>query len=187
MPPTAIDPKVALVVIDLQRGIATGNREPVPVEVVIARAVALADAFRARKLPVVLVNVDGAPSGRTEARRTGFDPPPEFVEIVPELGPKIGDLLITKRTWGAFQGTTLDADLRDLGVTQIVLAGVSTSAGVESTARAAHERGYNVTLAIDAMTDSDGEEHLNSVGRIFPRLGETGTTDEILELLEQTR
>jgi nicotinamidase-related amidase len=94
------------------------------------------------------------------------------------------DHLITKGTWGAFYGTQLDALLRSLAVTEIVLAGVSTSAGVESTARAAHEHGYNVALAIDAMTDRDADAHRNSVDRIFPRLGETATTAQILEMLE---
>ena len=58
--------------------------------------------------------------------------------------------------------------------------------GVESTARAAHEHGYHVTLATDAMADMSAETHRNSVERIFPRLGETGTTDEILALLDTT-
>ena len=72
-------------------------------------------------------------------------------------------------------------------MTQIVLAGVSTSAGVESTARSAHEHGYHVALATDAMTDTNAETHRNSVERIFPRLGETATTAEVLELLDKTR
>ena len=92
---------------------------------------------------------------------------------------------MTKRTWGAFHGTTLDEQLRARGVTQVVVTGVSTSAGVESTARSAHEHGYHVVLATDAMTDTSGDAHANSVERIFPRLGETGTTDEILEVLDE--
>ena len=77
------------------------------------------------------------------------------------------------------------ARLRTLGVTQLVLAGVATSVGVESTARHAFELGFNVTLAIDAMTDLDADAHANSVTRIFPKLGETGTTQAIIDLLEQ--
>jgi nicotinamidase-related amidase len=76
--------------------------------------------------------------------------------------------------------------LASLGVTQIVLAGVATSAGVESTARSAHERGYNVVLATDAMTDMNSDAHQNSIERIFPRIGETATTPDILEMLEKT-
>ena len=69
----------------------------------------------------------------------------------------------------------------------MVIVGIATSAGVESTARQAHEHGFNVTLAVDAMTDMNPDAHINSVSRIFPRLGETGTTGEILTLLESTR
>jgi nicotinamidase-related amidase len=87
---------------------------------------------------------------------------------------------------GAFHGTTLDAHLRDLGVTQVVVTGVATTVGVEGTARAAHEHGYHVVLATDAMTDRDADAHHNSVTRIFPRLGETATTAEILDMLEKT-
>jgi len=94
---------------------------------------------------------------------------------------------VTKRNWGAFYGTDLDLQLRRRGVTQVVLAGIATSIGVESTARAAHEHGYQVTLATDAMTDLDPEAHRNSIERIFPRLGERGTTDEVITLLARTR
>ena len=81
----------------------------------------------------------------------------------------------------------VDLQLRRRGVTQIVLTGVATRFGVESTARAAHEHGYHVTLAADAMTDRDAEGHRHSVEGIFPGLGETGTTDDVLELLSRTR
>ena len=94
------------------------------------------------------------------------------------------DHLVTKRTWGAFTNTELETHLRQSGVTQVVIAGVATSAGVESTARHAHELGFNVALAVDAMTDMSADAHHNSITRIFPRLGETGTTPEIVDLLE---
>ncbi|MEU4293730.1 isochorismatase family protein [Kribbella sp. NPDC026596] len=93
------------------------------------------------------------------------------------------DIIVTKRNWGAFHGTDLDVHLRRRGVTQVVLTGVATSIGVESTARASYEHGYHVTLAIDAMTDLAAESHQHALTRIFPRLGETGTTAEILTLL----
>jgi nicotinamidase-related amidase len=100
-----------------------------------------------------------------------------------ELAGHPDDIVVTKRNWGAFHGTDLDVQLRRRGITQIALGGIATSMGVESTARAAHEHGYHVTLAVDAMADMSPEAHENSVVRIFPRLGETGTTDEILALL----
>jgi len=183
---STLDPKPALVVIDLQKGILA---LPVvhPVDEIVQRAASLAAAFRRHHLPVVLVNVTGGAPGRTEASRPAVTPPPDWADLVEELDAQPDDHLITKQRWGAFHDTALDARLRDLGVTQIVLTGVATSAGVESTARSAHEHGYHVVLATDAMTDRDADAHRNSIERIFPRLGETATTAEILEMLEKTR
>ncbi|MGW3288542.1 hydrolase [Streptomyces sp. NPDC001002] len=189
---TALDPRTALVVIDLQAGIVGAPTQPYSGEEVVARTVALADAFRDRGLPVVLVRVsfaaDGAdaPSGRTEAAGRTGTPPEGWDLIVGELAGHAGDITVTKHNWGAFHGTDLDVQLRRRGVTQIVLTGIATSIGVESTARAAYEHGYHVTLATDAMSDLSAEAHDNSVERIFPRLGERGTTAEILELLAKT-
>ena len=177
---TTLDRRSALVVIDLQQGIA-GNPAAAPV---VAQAARLADAFRAAGLPVVLVNVTGGAPGRTERPRPTAPRAENWAELVPDLSPDAaGTLQVTKQTWGAFHGTELDALLRDAGVTQIVLAGIATSAGVESTARAAHEHGYNVTVATDACADFDPVNHEHAVTRVFPRLGETGTPDEILDLL----
>jgi nicotinamidase-related amidase len=100
--------------------------------------------------------------------------------------PRTRDHLVTKQRWGAFLGTTLDEYLRQRGVTQIVLTGIATSIGVESTARSAYDLGYNVALVVDAMTDRDAGAHGHSVEKIFPRLGETTTTDDVLQLLRKT-
>lgn len=190
MPVTTLDPKTALVVIDLQNGVAVLPGAPHPTAAVIDKTVELADAFRNRDLPVVLVRVsfaaDGADrlSGRIEqpARSAGATPPGAD-QIVDQLAGHAEDIVVTKRNWGAFHGTDLDVHLRRRGITQIVLTGVATSIGVESTARAAYEHGYHVTLATDAMTDLSADAHENSLTRIFPRLGETGTTADILALL----
>ena len=112
---------------------------------------------------------------------------PEGWDVIVDDVTGEGDIVVTKRNWGAFYGTDLDLQLRRRGVTQIVLAGIATSIGVESTARAAYEHGYHVTLATDAMADMNLQAHLNGLERIFPRLGETGTTAEIIELLAKTR
>ncbi|MEU4681418.1 hydrolase [Micromonospora sp. NPDC023737] len=189
---TALDPRTALVLIDLQRGIVAAPTAPYPAAEIVARGVQLADAFRAHGAPVVLVRVTTAPDGadaapgRTDGGPAGGSRPEGWDVLVDELGGHPGDIVVTKRNWGAFYGTDLDLQLRRRGVTQIVLGGIATSIGVESTARAAHEHGYHVTLATDAMTDLDAEGHRNSVERIFPRLGETGTTTEIIELLRRT-
>lgn len=191
MTATVLDPRTALVLIDLQRGIAGMPTVPFTADEVIARSAELAGAFRKRGLPVVLVNVgwsedlgDLAP-GRTEAPGITAALPAGFSDIVDEVDPQPADIRITKRQWGAFHGTELDLQLRRRGVTGIVLAGIATSIGVESTARAAQEHGYHVTLATDAMADRDADSHTHSTTKIFPRLGETGTTAELLALLDQ--
>jgi nicotinamidase-related amidase len=182
MPITPLDSKTALITIDLQRGIV-GLPTAHPAAEVVAKAAALARAFRRRGLPVVLVNVAGGAPGRTDAGPPKLPRSADWAELVPELDPQPDDVRVTKYTWGAFYGTPLDLQLRRRGVTQIVLCGISTSIGVETTARAAFERGYNVALAVDAMTDLSLDAHRNSVERIFPRLGEVGTTDDVLALL----
>jgi len=183
---TALDPKTALILVDLQNGIVTYPAVH-PITEVLKRAAALADAFRRHDLPVVLVNATGVAPGRTEQARPRGEIPAGWTDLVPELDRQPEDHIVTKRTWGAFTNTDLDEHLKKLGVTQVVVAGVATSIGVESTARQAHELGLNVTLAVDAMTDTNLEAHNHSIIRIFPRLGETGTTWEIIALLDSTR
>jgi nicotinamidase-related amidase len=182
---TTIDPKTALIVVDLQQGVV-GMTTAHPTAGVVANSAELARAFRSRGLPVVLVNATGGAPGRAEQQRAaGFVRPDGWADLVPELDAQPDDIYISKQTWGAFHNTALDESLRAAGVTQVVITGVATSAGVESTARAAHEHGYNVTLVTDAMTDMSAEAHDNSVALIFPRLGETGTTGEVLALLAE--
>lgn len=180
---TMLDPNTALIVVDLQKGILAGPL-PAPVAAAVERSRALAEAFRARGLPVVLVNAAGMAPGRTEQPRRMPPAVPEgFTDFVPELGQQPGDIVVTKFTWGAFATTDLEARLKGLGVTQVVVTGVATSAGVEATARQAYEAGFNVTLATDAMFDPRAEAHAYSIANVFPRLGETGTADEIVALM----
>jgi nicotinamidase-related amidase len=182
---TALDPMTALVIVDLQRGLV-GSSFAAPIDGVVERSRALADAFRARELPVVLVNVDGGAPGRTEQPRRPMDNlADDFTQIIPELDQQPNDLVVTKRTWGAFASTDLEARLKAAGVTQVVITGVATGTGVESTARQAYELGFNVTLTIDAMADTRPEAHDHAIKNVFPRLGETGLTADVLALLER--
>lgn len=128
---------------------------------------------------MVLVNVTSSPPGRTDLGRR-FSAAGEGAQVVGDLAAHQDDLRITKLQWGAFHGTALDLHLRRLGIVQVVIVGIATSLGVESTARQAHERGYHVVLPLDAMTDVDAEAHRNSVERIFPRLAETTLTAAVL-------
>ena len=179
---SVLDPNTALIVVDLQKGIMEIPTAHPKAEVV-KHAVELLEAFRHKGLPVVLVNVTGGAPGRTEQPRLARSFPEGWADLIPELNQQPGDILVTKQTPGSFSATGLEEKLKQLGVTQVVVVGVATTAGVESTARQAYEAGFNVTLAIDAMTDRSEEAHQHSVTKIFPKIGETGTTDAILELL----
>jgi nicotinamidase-related amidase len=188
MPCTALDAKTALVVIDLQKGLAKLPTVHSFADIA-ANARRLAHAFRAATLPVAWVRVAFAPD-RADALRLRTDAPPrllsndaEFFELIEEIDRQPGDLVITKRQANAFYGTELDLQLRRRGVTGIVLAGVSTSGGVDGTARAANERAYNVTFANDAMTDLDAAAHELVLTKLFPRLGEVDSTDAIVRMV----
>jgi nicotinamidase-related amidase len=192
MKPTALDPQTALVLIDLQKGI---TRLPTihPAAAVLANAARLAARFRVLRLPVVPVRVaySADEADRLRLRVASALPAgplaPDYSELENGLDQRANDILITKRQWGAFFGTDLDLQLRRRRVTGIVLAGIATSLGVESTARQAFEHGYNVTVAIDAVTDLNADAHARSLDWIFPMLGELGATDEILSLLSAIR
>ena len=182
MPLTQLDPVSALIVIDLQKGIV-GFPVAHPIAEIVGKSAQLARAFRERGLPVVLVNVSDRAPGRTDHGPFNFVFPPDWTELVPELEQQPGDYLVTKKRVGAFIGTALDEYLHERGVTQVVLTGVATSVGVEATARSAYDLGYNVTLVVDAMTDMRAESHQYSVQNVFPRIGETGTTEDVLKQL----
>jgi nicotinamidase-related amidase len=182
---TRLDPATALILIDLQHGI-TALPTVDPSDQIVARGARLADAFRAHKKLVVATRVAFSPDGgdvlktRTAANRGGTRPAPDYGEFRSEL--KLGnrDIPITKRGWNAFYGTELDLELRRRKITGIVLAGISTSIGVESAARAANERGYELTIVTDAVTDTARGAHLNSLEVIFPRIAELATTDDVI-------
>jgi nicotinamidase-related amidase len=108
-----------------------------------------------------------------------------WADLLPQLDQRPSDIVVTKRSWGAFATTDLESQLKARGVTQVVVTGVATSVGVEATARQAYEQGFHVTLAFDAMTDIREEAHEYSLKKVFPRVGETGSTEEIISLLER--
>jgi nicotinamidase-related amidase len=190
MPANQLDPRSALVVVDLQKGLSAFSFTR-PFAEVVHNAARLAESFRRAGLPVVLVRVIPPRPGegwrqQRVSQTLSIASSPEFGELMPALGPRPDDVVVTKRHWDAFYGTDLDMQLRRRGVTGIVLAGVRTCIGVEGTARAAAERAYNLTFVEDAIADFDGEAHEHSVNRIFPRLGEVDTTARVLALLTRT-
>ena len=101
----------------------------------------------------------------------------------PELNRQPNDLVILKRQWGAFFGTDLELQLRRRGLNTIILCGIATAFGVESTARDAYERGFEQVFAEDAMTSRTAESHTNAIVNIFPRIGRVRSTAEIAAAL----
>lgn len=187
---TSLDENTALILIDLQKGIVSQNFNNL-VQTVLENASKLVDAFHKIGLPVVLVNVNPAGAKWTASRKDAKPPQSQraddWLEITSEIKAGPNDIFITKHTWGAFFETALDDELKKRNVTGIVLGGISTSIGVEGTARQASERGYNLSFATDAMTDLVEESHNRSLQYIFPRIGEVGTTDMIIEKLHAHR
>lgn len=188
--PLTIDPKTtALVVIDLQKGILGRETVPHAAPDVVARAAQLAKRCRAVGATVVLVNVSfsGEEKHRLAQPVDAPNPPgkmaPGFDLLDPALGTAATDVLITKRQWGAFYGTGLDMELRRRGVTTIILCGIATNIGVESTARDAWERNYNLVFVEDAMATMNAGAHEISLKYIFPRIGRVRSTEQILAAL----
>jgi nicotinamidase-related amidase len=182
-----LDPKTtALVLIDLQKGIAGRPLAPHSGAELVKAGSELAARFRQAGATVVLVNVAWSPDFKDAPRQEVDQPvpvpaggfPKDFSELVDGLA-QPGDVRITKRQWGAFYGTELDLQLRRRGVQTIVLGGVSTNIGVESTARAAWEHGYSLILAEDATTSMSAEMHEFAFKNILPRLGRVAKSAEI--------
>lgn len=184
-----ISPNCALVLIDLQVGICSRETAPHAAADVVSRASALAKAFRARGMPVVLVTVGWAPDMADAPRQryaTAIPAPADaeaFVAIVPELEPERSDIAVRKHQWGAFHGTDLDVQLRRRDIDQIVLAGIATNMGVESTARAAWEHGYSILFAEDVTSSFSTEMHDFAFSNIFPRLGLVTESEAIIASL----
>ncbi len=182
----------ALILIDLQKGITAFSTEPYTSKQVIENAQKLTNAFHKTNALVIVVRVSSSPDGKDmlhpEADQTMArhgEMPKDWAEIVPELTPQGYDLLITKHQWGAFYGTELDLELRRRGIKTVVLGGIATNMGVESTARDAYERGYNLIFAEDAMASMTKSDHEFAITRIFPRIGKVRKTKEVITAIFQ--
>ncbi|MCL4411546.1 hydrolase [Candidatus Marsarchaeota archaeon] len=183
--------KTALVVIDIQKGIAGMARQLAPhsANEVVANVAKLVSKFREARAPVFLVHVtsiDGkdtlSPIADQKMQWQG-ERPADWADFMDEIKPVQGDIVITKRQWGAFHGTELDLQLRRRGIDTIVLCGISTNIGVETTAREAYQHGYNQVFAVDAMSATTEEEHNATLKFIFPRIGRLRTTEQIIGML----
>lgn len=181
-----LDPKTtALVLIDLQHGIVAREAAPRSSAEVVKKAAELVNAFRRGTGLIVFVHVLfnevlQLPADQSFPRGT---PSPNAMEFVPELGVQPSDVVVEKRQWGAFYGTALDQLLRRRGIKTIVIGGIATNIGVESTSREAFDRGYQMVFAEDAMTSIGAEAHEFAVKNIFPLMGRVRSVDEIVKAL----
>ena len=182
----------AVVVIDLQKGIVGFPGSPHSTPDVVANCVEIVAAARSVGAQPILVHVGRSPDGGDalqmtvdEPMRFTAPPQPDWSELIPELNRLPSDIVILKRQWGAFYGTDLDLQLRRRGLNTMILCGVATEFGVESTARDAYERGYQQVFAEDAMTGRSAESHANSIAHIFPRMGRVRRAEEIVAALKR--
>ena len=179
--------RTCLIVIDLQKGVVDFQTQPYDTKTVVSNTARLAAAFRRNKMPVFLVRVDVSPGlwpqTKADNPMTFGELPKDWTDIVPELGPEPTDVVITKRQWGAFYGTDLEVRLRRGGLDAIVMTGIATTYGVESTARIAYELGYQQVFAEDALSDFSKEGHISAVELVLKRVGRVRKTSEILQAL----
>ncbi len=181
----------AVVVIDLQKGIVSMPSQPYSPQEVIANTSRILSDAREKQMPVFLVRVTPSkdlkdaliPAAEITFQMKKFNP--DWSEYVSELKIQKTDFLITKHQWGAFYGTELDLQLRRRGIKTIILCGISTNIGVESTARFAYELGYNQIFPEDAMAARSKEEHEASLKYIFPRLGLIRKTDAVCAAIKK--
>lgn len=181
--------KTALVVIDLQKGIVNRESSPYTCTQVVQNASRLANIFTKNGAFVVLVRVstiDGKDMVHPKTdSKMDFQLQDGWDSLVPELENINNAHVVTKRQWGAFYGTDLALQLRRRGIDTIILCGISTSIGVDTTAREAYQHGYNQIFVEDAMTASTREEHDYVCKYIFPKIGQVRTLKEIIDNLSK--
>jgi nicotinamidase-related amidase len=185
VPITTLDERTALILIDLQHGIMRmtilHDRA-----LILSNAKRLVEAFHGGALPVVFVRVnDLRPTRTDEPPPSGWVPTPDYDQFTDELSPSAEDVVVTKHGRDAFYATDLDLQLRRRAVTQVVFAGIAASRGVESSARSAQVRGYNVAFAVDAISDVHEPSFDHSTRVMYPRLGQVGTTETLVAALRR--
>lgn len=189
MSETALDfepQSTALIVVDLQNFTIAMNTVPTPTSEVLANTVRIAEACRDKGILVVLIRVGHDqnklphPSPKIDASFGSFQYGPDAKEIAPALGPKSGDVIVDKYNWGAFHGTNLDTHLRRRGIRTLIMTGLVTNVGVDTTMREAQAHGYDQVLVEDAVAAMSLEEHDYILKYIAPRLSRVRSTDEVL-------
>jgi nicotinamidase-related amidase len=178
----------ALVLIDLQQGIVSRPLAPYSGEQVVANGARVADAMRAKGATIVYVRVPlnellHLPADAPMRAPDAPSAPAEASELVPQAGMQPGDVFVSKRQWGAFYGTDLEQQLRRRGIQTIVIGGIATNFGVESTARQAFDQGYKLVFVEDATTSMSNEWHRFAVDNVFTRMGHVRTTQQVIDAL----
>ena len=189
----SLDPQTtALVLIDLQNGILSRPLTPHGAPQIITHTAALARRFAMTGGTLALVHVafsDGYADQPHQDVDAPMQLPPDGLPkawscFVPEIGALDADITIVKRQWGAFHGTELDLQLRRRGITTIVLAGVATNFGVESTAREAWQHHYRVIVAEDSCSSLAEGMHAFSIEKILPRIARIRSTASVLAAMQ---
>jgi len=177
--------RTALVLIDLQNGNVKRDLAPYTAEEVVGNCVLLADEVRNRGGMVIFVHVlldqlQMPPADAPLAKGT----PPEASQLAPEAQVQATDVVVTKRQWGAFYGTDLDQLLRRRNIRTLIFGGIATNIGVESTARAALDRGYALVFAEDAMSSMQAEGHRFACENTFRIMGKVRSTRHVIDALQ---
>lgn len=173
----------ALLVMDIQKRIVNRVQDAgfLPR---LGRAV---DSARSADIPVLYVVVGlraGHPEASPRNQAFGALPPDSFTDndpdavIHPDLAPRPGETVITKKRVSAFTGSDLDVVLRAGNIEHLVLTGIATSGVVLSTLRQAADLDYRLTVLSDGCSDLDPEVHSVLTTKVFPRQAEVVTIDD---------
>jgi len=181
--------RTALVLIDLQNFNVQRELAPHPAERVVGNCVLLAAEMRDRGAMVIYVRVLAdqllaLPADAPMTKPGSPSPPPEALHFAPDAQVQATDHVVTKRQWGAFYGTELDQLLRRRNIKTVILGGIATNYGVESTARAAFDRGYALVFAEDAMSSMKAEVHEFACQNAFRTMGKVRSTRELIDALQ---
>lgn len=189
-----LDPRTtALVLIDLQAGLLAMPLQPYDAGQIVATAARLGRGLRDAGGTIVLVRIAFAP-GYADRPPQLVDapmmlpadgPPAGWSELAPDIAALEPHVVVTKRQWSAFYGTELDLQLRRRGIATVVLGGIATNFGVESTARDAWQHNYAVVIAEDASTSLGADLHRFAVEKVLPRVARVRSTQEIIEAVQK--
>jgi nicotinamidase-related amidase len=178
-----LEQPTALLVVDIQSG-TLSNAQAVSAEIMVKNARLLVDAFHAAARPVIFALSTGTPAVQTAANSGGRRFPDEFAILDPRLGRRDEDIVVKRSAWSAFAQTGLKQSLDTLGVTELVIVGLATTYGIESTVREAADSGIHAVVPIDAISGPIADHHEAALAERFPLLARPCTTADVLAALD---